>query len=253
MKIIKQKINRLLSYFGYSILRKNHFSLPPESSGDDETILNMVRPYTMTSPERIWSLLQAVKYVEQNKLDGAFVECGVWRGGSAMVMALKCMEMGERDRMIWLYDTFEGMTEPSEYDRESGSGARASDMLSSTEKGDGNNIWCIASYGDVIANLKQTDYPFDNFHLIKGDVNKTLDQKIPEKISLLRLDTDWYESTKHELEVLYPKLVSGGVCIIDDYGHWAGAKKAVDEYLSANNIFPLFIRVDDTGRIFIKP
>ena len=80
----------------------------------------------------------------------------------------------------------------------------------------------------------------------------TLLDRVPEQIAILRLDTDWYESTKTELEVLYPRLAPGGICILDDYGHWQGARQAVDEYFSHNQPRPLIMPVDFSGRIFIK-
>jgi hypothetical protein len=85
-----------------------------------------------------------------------------------------------------------------------------------------------------------------------GKVEDTIPADIPEKIALLRLDTDWYESTKHELIHLFPRLQKGGVLIIDDYGFWKGARKAVDEYFAENNIQILLNRIDDTGRMAIK-
>ncbi len=80
----------------------------------------------------------------------------------------------------------------------------------------------------------------------------TIPKNVPEKISILRLDTDWYESTKHELNNLFPRLVSGGILIIDDYGHFQGSKKAVDEYFEENKISSFLFRIDYTGRLFVK-
>jgi hypothetical protein len=83
-------------------------------------------------------------------------------------------------------------------------------------------------------------------------VEETIPQHAPEQISVLRLDTDWYSSTKHELMHLFPRLSKNGVLIIDDYGHWAGARKAVDEYFADQTIQPLLNRIDQTGRACIK-
>ena len=207
--------------------------LPPDADPEFLGVVTALRPYTMTSAARIWSLTQAVRYLEAEGISGDFVECGVWRGGSVMAMARTLAECGSRDRRIWLYDTFQGMTEPSEHDVEAGSGIHAEQMLKVTEIGDGRNVWCVASRGDVEANLQMLDYPFERFTFVEGDVAETLDDSIPESIALLRLDTDWYASTKKSLEVLYPKLVTGGICILDDYGHWEGARKAVDEYFDS--------------------
>ena len=91
-----------------------------------------------------------------------------------------------------------------------------------------------------------------NIIYIKGKVEETIPEIIPGKISLLRLDTDWYESTLHNLNHLFPLLSKGGILILDDYGHWQGARKAVDEYLEKNNVKILLNRIDYTGRIAVK-
>jgi O-methyltransferase len=249
---MKYGINRLLGYFGYQLHRKEIVDFPVEATDTDKEILSFISPYTMTSPLRIWALLSAVKYVTSKQLEGDFVECGVWRGGSAMAIARQLLALGINDRRIWLYDTFSGMTPPTSEDVETGSGLSASVLLKNSPEKHGNNIWCIASKEDVINNLGKTGYPVELIQTIQGDILETLHFSTPDRISLLRLDTDWYASTKKELEVLYPRLVKGGVCIIDDYGHWAGAKQAVDEYLAEHNIHVLMHHIDTTGRLFIK-
>lgn len=206
----------------------------------------------MTSPERLWSLLGAVRHVVDTQVPGDFVECGVWRGGSVMAMAKELVSLGVTDRHIWLYDTFAGMTSPTLEDVEAGTGVSAQVMLNSTPVADGNNVWCVAGLPDVQANIRSTGYPFGQFTFVEGDVGQTLHQSAPSKVALLRLDTDWYESTKTELEVLYPRLSVGGVCIFDDYGHWQGARRAVDEYFEELGHRPYMHPIDYSGRVLIK-
>lgn len=240
--------------FGYGLVRQDASKvLPVEATPRDREILQLVREYTMTTPERIWALLSSVKYVVANKIPGALVECGVWRGGSAMVMAYALQDCGDTERRLWLYDTFEGMTEPSNADVELATGKSASSLMEITKKEGQRNIWCDSPLEEVTNNLLRTGFPMEHVQLVKGDVLETLRTRVPEKIALLRLDTDWYESTKAELEVLYPRLQSGGVCIVDDYGYWEGSMKAVDEYLATNGTHVLLHRIDETGRMFIKP
>ncbi len=184
----------------------------------------------MTTAERVWALINSVRYVIDNDIEGDFVECGVWRGGSAMAMTFTLADLGAT-RQVWLYDTFAGMTQPTSLDVEATSGDPAARILSQTEKTEGRNAWCIASLADVQANMDPPAYSQDRIRFRAGDVAETLTEDLPSTIALLRLDTDWYESTKVELEILYPRLASGGVCIIDDYGALAGARKAVDEIL----------------------
>jgi len=207
--------------------------------------------FTMTSIERMYALHQAVAYLKRAAIPGDFVECGVWRGGSSMLTALSLLELKDSTRTLYLYDTFEGMSRPTEKDV-SIKGHAASPRWEERRHGEGS-AWCEASIEDVRANLATTGYPGDRLRFIKGKVEDTIPGVIPDKIALLRLDTDWYESTRHEFEHLYPRLEVGGVLIIDDYGHWEGARIAADEYFAAHDI-PIFLnRIDYTGRIAIKP
>lgn len=220
------------------------------------SILHRVKPFTMTSNERIYALYRAVQYVIKSGISGDFVECGVWKGGSAMTIALSLLDMGVKNRKIYLYDTFEGMTSPSEKDYKISDGTSTNaqstkDMWDQNRKND-HNAWCFSPLGEVRQNMMSTGYPLENVILVKGKVEETIPGVTPKNIALLRLDTDWYESTKHELLHFFPILAKNGVLIIDDYGYWAGSKKATDEYLSANHIPILLNRIDDTGRIGIK-
>jgi predicted O-methyltransferase YrrM len=246
-------VQRSLRRFGLQLVPAERGGLAAEATDADLRVLERVRPFTMTSPERLWSLRQSVRYVVENDIPGDLVECGVWRGGSAMAMALTLSELGDSTRRIWLYDTFSGMTEPTTSDVDTRTGRSARQILSRTKRREGRNVWCIAGVDDVRSNVLSTGYPSSLVRFVEGDVVETLQTQRPDSIALLRLDTDWYESTKAELEHLYPLLVPGGVCIIDDYGHWAGARRAVDEYMGAHALTPLVHRIDYTGRVFLNP
>lgn len=198
-----------------------------------QTMILNVAPYTMTSRERLAALAHAVEQLETRQIEGDIVECGVWRGGSMMLVALMLQAMGKNQRDIYLFDTFTGMSEPTEADVQF-DGVSASSVLDSFEKNTG--AWCYAGIEEVQNNLRLTQYPDQQLHFIQGMVEQTIPEHAPEKIALLRLDTDWYESTLHELEHLYPRLVKGGVLIIDDYGHWKGSRTAVDEYLAKHRL-----------------
>lgn len=246
--------SRLARRFGLHVARLSSIEnrLPIGATPDDSRLISSVRPFTMTSSERLWSLMNAVRYVEDHNVPGDFVECGVWRGGSVMAMAKTLLALDKNDRQIWLYDTFSGMTSPTDVDVEAGSGQSAIDLLMTTEKNEGRNVWCVAQRLDVETNLQSTGYPMERFTLIEGDVAETLSQRAPDRISLLRLDTDWYESTRVSLEVLFPRLELGGVCILDDYGHWQGARRAVDDYFVAHPPRPFMHPIDYSGRVFVK-
>jgi O-methyltransferase len=207
-------------------------------------IFEEARPYTMTGKETMFALYEAVRYVLARGISGDFVECGVWRGGSALVAALAMRQAGDM-RRLHLYDTFEGMTTPTAIDVDE-TGHRASDYI--TQFGD-DGRWCYAGENDVRAVFEQKGLTeWTNF--VRGDVLETLKHTVPKAISVLRLDTDWYESTKAELEVLYPLITPGGVIIIDDYGFWEGSRAAVEEYFE-NRPRPLLVRVTHAVRMAI--
>ncbi|SDC82980.1 Macrocin-O-methyltransferase (TylF) [Algoriphagus faecimaris] len=229
----------------------------PELSGFPQDVkqevidlINKVTPFTMTSTERLLTLFNSIEYLHNNKIQGDFIECGVWKGGSIMAMILKLQKLCVDNRNIWLYDTFEGMTAPKQEDKKF-DGTSASKLLNE-DKERKSNVWAVSHLEEVVKNISTLSYPENRIKFIKGPVEETLNMEVPDKISLLRLDTDWYESTKIELEILFPKLVKGGVLIIDDYGHWKGCKLAVDEYFAKIGN-PVFLhRIDYTGRILIK-
>ncbi len=251
-KKLKKLTNQLLSRLGYQLISSRVDKFDAVIAADKRflDIYEASKGYTMTSMLRCYALYQGVKYVIQNDIPGDFVECGVWRGGSAMLIAMTAKSLGATDRKIYLYDTFSGMSEPTAVDvAVEDKEVRASERWSKEERSDRND-WCYANVADVRNNLKQTGYPEDKFVLIEGKVEDTLPSQSPEAIALLRLDTDWYESTKHELRHLYQRLSEHGVLIIDDYGSWAGAKKAVDEYFSEQPA--LLNRVDSSCRLIVK-
>jgi hypothetical protein len=208
----------------------------------------------MTSPERIFGLCQAVDHVLKLDLPGDFVECGVWRGGSSVAMIRSLLQHEVRHRDLWLYDTFEGMSPPTGHDVDC-FGNQAENLLERdrADRVAQNSVWCEASLNDVKQNLGRCNYPGERLHFVQGKVEDTIPHQIPERISLLRLDTDWFESTWHELIHLYPRLVPGGILIIDDYGHWQGCRQAVDRYLCEHAPDLFLNRLDYTGRMAVKP
>jgi len=237
---------------GVDLVRyKKNLNFPPDFDELDIRIYKTVKDFTMTTAESVHAIIQTVKYILKNKIDGDFVECGVWRGGSIMAMALALKELGDTSREIYLYDTFSGMSAPTHvdisYDGTSAKKIHDNHKISKDFVG-----LCYSSLEEVKSNVCSTGYPNDKFHFIQGKVEDTLPENIPEKIALLRLDTDWYESTKHELIHLFPLLSHKGVIIIDDYGYWQGARKAVDEYILENELSILLNRIDNSCRIGLK-
>jgi O-methyltransferase len=250
--MVKRFIQKQLNKLGFDLVKLNkERKWPIDFEEIHKTIIRKVEPFTMTSPERIFGLIEAVRYISINKIEGDIVECGVWKGGSMLAIADTLSSFNDHNRMLYLYDTFEGMSEPSEEDV-SFNDQKAKQLLNSAKDKESNLVWAYSTLDSVKKTMSLSNYPSNKIQYIKGKVEETIPAVIPEKIALLRLDTDWYESTKHELINLFPKLNSKGVIIIDDYGFWKGARKAVDEYITENNIQLLLNRLDDTGRIALK-
>jgi O-methyltransferase len=248
--MIEKAIRRVASRLGYEVRRRVPAAPPPDLEAEFLSLYETCKPYTRTSIERMYALYQATRYLVRARVPGAVVECGVWRGGSAMIAAMTLAASDDARRDLWLYDTYEGMSAPSAHDHD-WRGIAAAELL---EKGAANketSVWCYSSIDEVRANMARTGYAAERLRFVKGKVEDTLPGQAPEQIALLRLDTDFYDSTLHELTHLYPRLAPGGVLIIDDYGHWAGARKAVDQYFAALAKPVLLQRIDYTGRMAI--
>jgi len=213
-------------------------------------IYRQVRPYTMTSFERVVALCQSIAYLEAEHIAGAVVECGVWKGGSAMAAALALLQLDSTCRQLYLFDTFAGMTAPQALDRDLHDRSAEDWLREDSPAADMVRARC--GLAEVRQAMFRTFYPWEKILFVQGRVEETLPAMAPERIALLRLDTDWYESTRHELEQLWPRLVEGGVLIVDDYGHWQGARRAVDEYFARQRLnLPLY-EIDYTGRLVVK-
>jgi len=239
--------DRVLSPFGVELIQSGpeHF---PESTQKQRQLIQKYKPYTMTGAHRQWTLLRAIDYIEANEIPGDIVECGVWRGGNMMMIKEYRRDQGKKRRMF-LYDTFAGMTEPDEIDL--GTDGLSARRLYSKYRRDDHTDWAYASLPEVTDNFTRYGLLDDTVIFREGLVEQTLkEDPLPQQIALLRLDTDWYESTKCELEVLYPRLSTGGVLVIDDYGAWLGAQKATNEFFG--NRLPILFPIDRACRMCIK-
>jgi O-methyltransferase len=257
----KSRVNNALTKtVGYKIVRAGaeRPPAPPKSAKPqfpvdwDEMALPILRaaqPYTMTRAEKRYALYLATRYVTDHAIPGAVVECGVWRGGSMHVVARTLQAIGDTSRELYLFDTFEGMTPPTDKDVTYG-GKPVAELLESRPKT--SKIWAVATLEDVQQGFESVPYPAERIHFVKGPVEETLPDQAPDEIALLRLDTDWYESTRHELHTLYERLAPGGVLIIDDYGSYQGSRQAVDEFLKETGARLLLLPIGP-GRIAVKP
>jgi O-methyltransferase len=223
--------------------------VPLDFDNADTKLFARVRPFTLTSPARIKVLSDAVRHLATNKIPGAIAECGVWKGGSMMAVAYTLQELRATDRELYLFDIFEDtMPQATELDV-TRDGTRLKDKTTTKS----TPYWNFATETEVKSNMRSTGYPDTLVHFVRGPVEQTLPDRAPQQCALIRLDTDLYESTKHELKSLYPHLVRGGIIIIDDYGSHRGVKEAVDEF-NGSLFQPLFfMRVDEAGRVAVKP
>jgi hypothetical protein len=224
---------------------------------DIEKFLKIVEPYTMTSSARIAELFLCLEHIRLNNVEGDLIECGVWKGGNILGILEYLDYYKMLDRNVWLYDTFAGLTKPTEKDFGIINNMDYKSVLNEWEvnqKENNTNLWCYCDVETVKNTINVSKYPKEKIKFVVGDIIETLkvNTNIPNKISLLRLDTDWYESTKIEMEILYPNLVENGVLIVDDYGCWNGSKIAVDEYFKNKSITPVIKVIDDTGISLIK-
>lgn len=256
MNPILRLFKSLFKKIDYNLYKNQPFQINkefPEASTFERDLFNISSKYTMTSPDRVFALMKSIDFIIKNNVQGDFVECGVWRGGNLIIFQ-KFIEKYNLQKKIFAYDTFEGMSEPEKLDK-TFDGKSSIELLKKLEKKNvdrkENILIADCSIEQVIKNFNQNVIK-NNLITIKGKVEETLLNKnnLPSKISLLRLDTDWYSSTKIELEILYPLLEKNGILIIDDYGYWQGARKAVDEYFLDKKV--TIFKIDFTGRMIIK-
>lgn len=194
---------------------------------------------TLLTIEKLYNLYQSVRYVSERGIPGDFVECGVFKGGAVILMAQTLVSHKYDLRHIHLFDTFFGFTGRAEYDVDYGGREIGNFKTRNFRK-------------EVESNLKVVPYPTEHYEFVEGDVIETCRSHCPDVISILRLDTDTYDTTKAELENMFPKLSQGGVLIIDDYGYSKGCKKAVDEFFVENSTKLFLQRPNKSSRTAVK-
>lgn len=189
---------------------------------------------SMIGYKRMSNVQNCMIDVIQNNIPGDFIETGVWRGGTVIFMAaiLKAFEI--TDRKVWVADSFEGLPKPNEEKYEA-------------DKGDKHYVFneLKVSLENVMDNFRKYDLLGDNVKFLKGWFSETLPTAPIEKLAVLRLDGDMYESTMDGLVNLYPKLSVGGYCIIDDWNAVVACKKAVNDYIQQHNITAEIITIDN--------
>jgi O-methyltransferase len=261
---VNRIVEKLVRRMGYELVPKEreyqqlyklayYEKIPYITSAQRDTI-DRCLPYTQTRDDSLFCLIRAIEYLVKAEIDGAFVECGVWKGGSVMAMALTLDRLGCVNSDIYLFDTFRGMPPGGPMDVDSyGNNEKwyREERVDHTNGAKGDQ-WNAVTLPDVQKNIGQINSR-QRFHYLEGKVEETIPAQAPDKIAVLRLDTDFYSSTRHELVHLYPRLASGGILIIDDYGHFVGARKAVDEFVDANNIQMFLHRLNYSVLVGVKP
>ena len=255
MSNIKIRILQLLNKFNFKLEHRNSWYKKNENylaeiEEDDLNFIKEIDKFSMCKPPEHWAIVQSINHIKNNNIDGDLVECGVWEGGNIILFGYLLRKLN-LDKKIYAYDTYSGMVEPSIHDAT----FKDSNLKNSKNIYKSKDGWAKCDLKKVKTNIsKFIDNHDKDYIFIEGDVRETLDDQnnLPDKISLLRLDTDFYESTSKELEVLFPRLQKNGVLIIDDYGHWKGQKKAVDEYFNLKEDFYWLHRIDYKSRLLIK-
>tara|TARA_B100000282_G_C31656421_1_gene455494 strand:+ start:107 stop:898 length:792 start_codon:yes stop_codon:yes gene_type:complete len=250
----KKLVKKILSFFGYKVVKINNFNdkyndFILEASDNEKKDIDDAIKLALCSRASLWSMIQSLKYISNSSIEGDIVECGVFNGGSLALIS-KYLKLYSLDVKVYGFDTFEeGFENPTLTEKDVT--IKGKKVISE------HNSQLKSNFFPTLEKVRKNieDYSKNNqinLKLIKGDVLKTLknEDNLPKKISLLRLDTDLYSTTKFELEVLFPRLVRGGILHIDDYGMFPGVQKAVDEYFKGKNIW--LHRVDFTTRLLIK-
>lgn len=254
-RLLGTPVRGALARFGYQLGRirsatpNGESGFPVDFDDDAKRLFQRVKPYTLTSKERVLALREAVRYVSRAGIEGDIAECGVWRGGSMMVIALTLVALGDTTRHLYLFDTFTRPPDPEPRDRD----VHGRDAATQLEADLRNPAYAYLPMDEVRSLIEGTGYPMDQVHFIPGLVEDTIPDQALARLSLLRLDTDYYRSTLHEMTHLYPRLTSGGVLIVDDYGEFVGARDAVDEYFERAGEVVLLNRIDMTGRLVVVP
>lgn len=252
-RLFKQQLCRVLERRGYVLLPKGAVepNFLADLTDDEKAMIAATAERTMIQPHNVAQLCRCVEYIVRHNIPGAIAECGVWRGGAVMAILWTLLRLWVTDREVFLFDTFTGMTAPTEHDV-SWRGERAAAAHAARGGYAGGSDWARASLDDVKAGVMSVGYPVERVRFVQGLVEETIPTQAPGQLALMRLDTDWYESTKHELIHLYPRLSQGGVIIIDDYGAWAGSRRATDEYIAETGARLLLVRSDMTVRYAVK-
>jgi O-methyltransferase len=213
-----------------SLKRKltNRIVLDPE-----ESLLRRVMPYTMVDTYRLKNLIRLGNYVNSQNIEGDFVECGVYKGGSAAILSKHL----SKTRKLWLYDSFEGMPETTEKD-----GKSAQDFV-----GD-----CVGSVEEVREVMQLVSTSKEQYILKKGWFSETFCEELPKQIAILHCDADWYDSVTLVLETFYKLIPDGGCVILDDFGYWEGCREAFYDFCFKHNEKPLLERVGDSQLFWIK-
>ncbi|MDB5321801.1 MAG: putative methyltransferase [Phycisphaerales bacterium] len=250
-------ITRWLARRGIRLITRNNPAfdfIPRNVEPEFQAACERCAPISTVPADAMYGLWRAVEYVVRCNIPGDFVECGVYRGGSTAMAVEAFRHFGDKtDRRFYLYDTFAGMTAPTQRDVDFA--GRTPDQHLRTWGVKTIDGMANSPLDEVRANLLRTGLAADRFVFVQGKVEETIPGTVPPgPISILRLDTDWYESTRHELIHLFPRLVPGGVLIVDDYGFWKGSRDACDEYFREHNVRILLSRVDRMGTVVgIKP
>jgi O-methyltransferase len=202
----------------------------------EKRLTNLILPDTLVGPERVHNLYVLAKRIEEEIIPGDVIECGVCNGGTAALLA-RFATRSKLNRTVWLLDSFEGMP------------------LTTSEDGEAAKAHIGKEVGNierVKRALRRVGADMNRVRIVPGWFQDTFPSVSASQIALLNIDADWYESVRLCLEAFYDRVATGGFVSFDDYGHWPGCRKAVDEFFQARKLPYKLRQVDYTAHWFRK-
>lgn len=231
---VKTLCVRTLSRWNFAIVKQKRFDMAHRSIGEDWPMFG----FSMIGHRRLDNVELCLRSVVNERIDGDFVECGVWRGGASIFAKGVLNILGDDKRAVWLADSFEGMPEQKDSDKIDLDLAGVSYLAVSQE--------------EVAENFKRFDLLDGRVKFLKGWFSDTLARSDIERIAVLRLDGDLYSSTMDAISALYDKVSYGGYIIVDDYGNWQSCKKAIHDFLDSRHLAPTLTKIDNCGVFWRK-
>lgn len=223
-------MNRILQYIKSKAFKVN----TNNSTLDFPSEISVLNSYSMSGIHVLKKQFALAQDITQRNIEGDFVECGVCNGGSAATISLAFINSNKK---AWLYDSFQGLPEPEEID-----GVLAKDYVGAF----------LGLEEKVKEAMEIAHFPKERYLIQKGWFADTFQEPLPEMISFLHIDSDWYDSVMLCLDTFYDLVSTGGIILLDDFGHWEGCREAFYDFAQKRGIKPLLERFGHTQAFWVK-